>query len=207
METVQIESDREFDRIVAKYWNAHPESDPLLLLVALACECIDWIRHVAEIRPELLRPLAKEMIAWPDFIGRHPGAKKRNEWLLKQLRIGTETLGGRWGEGTRAGQQAAVLLAWLQTNQAALELHALAQETREQWFSLGWTHLLTATNGKPEEDEFLAPIGQYRAKHSERIGQQKRVTKGASAANVRNGIHDKLWQSFKTQTKNAPASP
>lgn len=178
------------------------------LLAEITGAGIHMLRGLAERQPELLRPFARKCLAWPDFIGKHPGARKRNEWLLDELNVGEESPDrGGWRETSPATQQALFMRNWLLANQLALELPDLTPKTRKQWFEVGWCCLLTATNGKPEEDEFLAPIGQHRAKHSEHEGHQKRATERTAAANMRDGIKTRLASSFLSLTKFAPTSP
>jgi len=175
------------------------------LLATIATDAIQVLRGLAERQPELLRPFARKCACWPDMVAKHPGAKRRNDWLLEELQVGAESADAvNWRVDSPASQQALFLRNWLGINQVALGLPDLTHATRKKWFEAGWKCLLQATDGKPEEGEFLASIGQHRAKHSEYELHQTVSTKGTSAANVRDGIKTGLWQAFRTLTKRFP---
>lgn len=175
------------------------------LLATIATDAIQVLRGLAERQPELLRPFARKCACWPDMVAKHPGAKRRNDWLLEELQVGAESADAvNWRVDSPASQQALFLRNWLGENQVALGLPDLTHATRKKWFEAGWKCLLQATDGKPEKDKFLAQIGQHRAKHSEHEGQQTHATARTSATNVRDGIKARLWQSFQTLTKRFP---
>ena len=71
-------------------------------------------------------------------------------------------------------------------------LPPLTNDTAAKWFKVGWVAILEYSNGKPEDVPELAALGAHRAKKSERSGQQKRATPRTEAANIRDGIKERI---------------
>jgi hypothetical protein len=90
---------------------------------------------VAKRNPDVLRPIARKQLFWPDLIGVKEGSSEHNRWLLKHLEVGKEcSMRGKWNPKSPATQTALLMYTWLRTNQGALGLPPLAQETRKQSF-------------------------------------------------------------------------
>jgi hypothetical protein len=165
------------------------------------------LRAIAKNNPDILRPVARRLLVWPDLIGVKAGYRQNNEWLLKHLEVGKEcSIRGKWNPNAPATQTALGMWIWLQTNQSALELPRLTQTTRKQWFKAGWTALLDVTYHHPEKHAYLRQIGLHYGKHSEKTGAQKRVTPATRESNIREGIRKQVWQSFQNVTRHLPKS-
>ncbi len=168
---------------------------------------ITILRTIAENNPDVLRPLARKSLVWPDLIGIKEGSRDNNKWLLKHLQLGTEcSMRGKWDPKSPATQTALSMLIWLTTNQRVLGLPNLTQETRKQWFETGWIALLNVTGNHPEKVAYLRRIGQHYGQHSKNTGAQKRVTLATRESNIRAGIKKQLWQSFQNLTQHVPKS-
>ena len=88
-------------------------------------------------------------------------------------------------------------------------LSPLTKQTAKEWFNVGWDALMEATEGHPERDPELRPLGIYRARHSVYEGAQKKETPGTVEANIRDGIKARLLEavtslSQKVKKKVAP---
>jgi hypothetical protein len=166
------------------------------------------LRAIAKNNPDVLRPVARRLLVWPDLIGVKEGYRENNEWLLKHLEVGKESyMRGKWNpKKSRATQAALSMWTWLHTNQNALGLPRLTQGTKEQWFEAGWTALLDVTYHHPEKDAYLRQIGQHYGQHSKNTGAQERVTPATRESNIRAGIKKQLRQSFKNLTGHLPKS-
>ena len=167
-----------------------------------AATVIAILRAIARNNPDVLRPIARKLLVWPDLIGVKEGYRKNNEWLLQHLEVGTESfMRGKWNpRKSRATQTALGMWVWLDTNQNALGLAGLTQGTRKQWFEAGWTALLDVTGGHPEKDAFLRQIGEHYGQHSKNAGAQKHATPATRESNIRAGIRKQLLQSFQNLT-------
>jgi len=172
-----------------------------------AATVIAILGALAENNPDVLRPIARRLLVWPDLIGLKEGNFDKNRWLLRHLEVGKEcSMRGKWNPQAPATQTALLMLTWLRLNQNALELPSLTQGTREQWFEAGWTALLDVTAHHPEKDAYLRQIGQHYGQHSKKTGAQKNITAATRESNMRAGIKKQLRQSFKNLTAHVQKS-
>ena len=74
------------------------------------------------------------------------------------------------------------------------ELPPLTKRTAKEWFNVGWDALMEVTDGHPEHDSELRPLGLYRTRHSVYVGAQKIETPGTVEANIRDGIKARLLE-------------
>ena len=140
-----------------------------------AATVIAILGALAENNPDVLRPIARRRLVWPDLVGPKEGNFDKNRWLLRHLEVGKEcSMRGTWNPQAPATQTALLMLTWLRLNQDALELTSLTQGTREQWFEAGWTALLDVTAHHPEKDAYLRQIGQHYGQHSKDWSAKKR---------------------------------
>jgi hypothetical protein len=172
-----------------------------------AVKIIAILGTIAKCNPDVLRPIARKQLFWPDLIGVKQDSLEKNRWLLKHLEVGKEcSMRGKWNPKSRATATALSMYTWLQTNQSALALPRLTQGTSKEWFEAGWTALLDVTEHHPEKNAFLRKIGQHYGQHSKNIGAQKKVTPATRETNIRAGIRKQLWQSFQNLTRHLPKS-
>ena len=160
---------------------------------------------IAEDNPDVLRPIARKLLVWPDLIGTKEGYLAKNKWLLEHLEVGKgSSMRGKWQPESRTTATALLMHTWLHTNQGALALPRLTQGTRKQWFQAGWNALLDETGGHPERNNYLRQIGAHYGEHSKKVGAQKKVTPATRESNTREGIRKQLWQSFQSLTRHRP---
>lgn len=176
-------------------------------LLDSAVTSIEILKAIAKKNPDVLRPIARKSLVWPDLIGIKEGSRDNNERLLKHLEVGKEcSLRGKWNPKSPATQTALFMHTWLNTNQSLLGLHRLTQQTRKQWFETGWTALLDVTRHHPEKVSYLRQIGKHYGQHSKNTRAQKHVTPATRESNIRAGIRKQLWQSFQNLTRHVPKS-
>jgi hypothetical protein len=169
-----------------------------------ATRLIAILQAVAENNPEVLRPIARKVLWWPDFIG-VKGEFDKNRRLLEHLEVGKEcSMRGKWQPESRATASALLMHTWLHTNQGSLALPRLTRATRKQWFEAGWNALRDSTGGHPERNSFFRQIGLHYGEHSKKVGAQQKVTPATLESNIRAGIKKQLWQSFKSLTHHRP---
>jgi hypothetical protein len=174
-------------------------------LLDSATTVIAILGAIAINNPDVLRPIARKLMVWPDVIGVKEGYREKNEWLLKHLEVGKEcSMRGKWNPKSPATATALFMYMWLQTNQRALGLPRLTHDTKKQWFEAGWMALCDVTQHHPEEHAFLRQIGRHYEQHSKNTGAQERVTAATRESNIRAGIKKQLWQSFKNLTQHLP---
>ena len=78
-----------------------------------------------------------------------------------------------------------------------MALPELTQASADIWATAIWKSVLRTSNGKPEDNPDLRKIGEYRKRHSEHIGQQKKVTQKTEKANIRDGIRDRIFKAVR----------
>ena len=143
---------------------------------------IDKLYEVADQRPEILAPWARQRLDWPGFIPEHVAAKKANERMLKLIQLGKaspidlsgsnldrETLSValemmRAIQESRANYYKDVQLrandeipAW---RHDAQELDNLNQGSKSAWFKVGWHALEHGRGGRESllQDQLILGI-------------------------------------------------
>ena len=190
---------------VGVFWSAVRGDQAVIKdLLEGATTLIAILQAVAENNPEVLRPIARKVLFWPDLIG-IKGGFDNNRRLLEHLEVGKEcSMRGKWQPESRATATALLMHTWVHTNQRSLTLPRLTQATRKQWFEAGWNALRDSTGGHPERNKFLRQIGLHYGEHSKQIEAQKKVTPATRESNIRAGIRKQLWQSFQSLTHHRP---
>jgi hypothetical protein len=167
------------------------------LLIKLAQTCVGALQEVAQLRPGMLRPLARKEFQWPSFIRKGKGKETLNNWLIERLELSADCPhGGQWNPKSKATQQAIYMNLWLETNHAELGLEILTKKNESDWFEAGWKGLLLATGGHPEDIPSLQEIGEHYGNHSVAQGAQKKLTEATKRSNIRAGIKKALRQAF-----------
>ena len=197
------ESDEEREHLEDLFVRADRGDGPAIRsLLDGAFTAIKFLRVIAQRNPDVLRPYARKAPLWPDLIGKRKVSIEWNRWLLDTLEVGKESpLRGKANYKAHATQTAALILYWLQENQATLGLPILTLRTRKQWFEIGWDALLYVSGEHPEKDNYLRQIGSHYGQHSKNIGAQEKVTPATREANIRAGIRKQVWQSFRSITR------
>lgn len=95
-----------------------------------------------------------------------------------------------------------VNLDWIQE---AMNLEPFSAETWPSWAETAWQIVLEETNGKPEQDEALRPLGESAGKKKPKFC--KELHRRTINSNVRAKIKARLFEAFETQVKGASSSP
>jgi hypothetical protein len=74
------------------------------------------------------------------------------------------------------------------------DLKPLSADSWKEWFEARWAAVLDATEGRPEKDPRLKPLGVYRNKR--KVVKYGRPQKGTIEANIRDGIKTSLKRAF-----------
>jgi len=175
------------------------------------------------LKPEFVRQVARKRVLWPVLAGQHPLQIEAVSKALTALQVGEETewkkqarWGVGWGGGLSVASREAICLVgllkanarlgrvvtkadwrnWPQWAKACCTLPTLTKDTAANWFEIGWQAILEETNSRPEDVPELRALGEYRAKHSERAGQQKRATPRTAAVNIRARIKERIAQAL-----------
>jgi len=192
----------------------------------------DAIQHLNDLPPEFVRQVSRHRMHWPVLAGQHPLQNKGVQRELAALQVGEATewrKHARWGVGwggrmNTASKEAICLVGLLQANaargrevskiskadwqnwprwaKACRTLPPLAKDTADKWFAVGWQAILDETNGRPETIPALFEIGSHRAEHSKRTGQQNKTTPRTAAANIREGIKERIRQAIHSMARN-----
>ena len=78
-----------------------------------------------------------------------------------------------------------------------MSLGTLSRANADDWAKTIWQKILQTHGGKPETNPELHGIGEYRKRHSEYIGQQKKATPRTAASNVRAGIKERIFKAIR----------
>jgi hypothetical protein len=187
--------------------NGDAYANRILLDVAMASNL--FLESIAGRQPELLRPLARQLLIWPALIGPKSATDEKNKLLLKRLEVAKNyPYSGKWNPKSPSTKVAIMMERWLQESADILQLPPLRNlAAAKQWFECGWEALSLVTAGAPEKNEFLRKIGLHREKHSEQRGQQTKATAKTGETNIRDGIRKQVQQSFLSLVGGLYASP
>jgi hypothetical protein len=154
-----------------------------------ACRLVTELHDMAQERPELLRPIARQIVFWPGFISRKRAFDTANDKLIDKIELG---VGGpystkRW-HLEAASTQFAMRLHWLcRTYEQQLGLPPLTTEKNKWiWFEQIWNYAVNVLHIKPEDNPHLAKLGNAA------------VTRNinASAEDKRAEIKKQVWNAF-----------
>ena len=61
-----------------------------------ACQLVRDLHDMAQKRPELLRPIARQSIVWPGFVSRKRAFHKANTKLMEEIELGALYSSKQW---------------------------------------------------------------------------------------------------------------
>jgi len=166
------------------------ESRAAIELWHTACELVMALHDMAQKRPELLRPIARQQIVWPGFISRKKRAfDTENAKLMDKIELG---VGGpfstkKWQISATSTQFAIRLYLEGQKHAKQLGLPPLTTKKKKQiWFERIWKYAVDDLHIEPEKNPVLAKLG--RAAVTRNIN--------ASAEDIRAEIKKQVWKAF-----------
>jgi hypothetical protein len=168
-----------------------------LRLAELTFACVIQLQDLAEWHPELLRPMARQMIEWPFFVGKKSWYRKHGHEIMRKLQLGVESpYRGKWHPEAPATLTAVAISHWLYMNAAALRLPPLTLAALPVWFEVGWRRLLVEAKGRPDEIPYLTRIGQSAAKKKSTTRYMPELTAGMQQDDVIAKIKEIVKKSF-----------
>jgi hypothetical protein len=115
--------------------------------------------------------------------------------------IETERAGGYDYSKSVAEMYGLTLPSWIQR---AVNLEPFSAKTWRSWAETAWQIVLEETNGKPEQDKILRPLGKSAGKKKPRYC--KKLHKRTANSNVRAKIKARLFEAFERNLKKLASS-
>ena len=181
----------------------------LRLLIDIAKGAVQGLEDITRRQPDLLRPFARKSSLWPSFIGKKGKALATlHKARLRELEIGEDSpYRGNWQYESPATATAIYMHRWLSLYQSVLRLPASNEpRTASKWFDVGWRALLVRTDGHPEKDNFLKPLGQRRLKRTAERYKGGKLPPQSEAVNRRAEIRRRVKQAYLGFVRNVLAA-
>jgi len=193
------------------------------------------LNNIAEKQPELFQAFARGCFEWPGVISRNAYVSQDNQRFLEKLQQGEDlpfvniprgkkgrtpsfsVLANRLAfrlygkiETARAGHDYSKIMAemlgltvstWIE----AVNLEPFSAKTWRSWAEIAWQIVLEATDGKPEQDEILRPLGESAGKKKPKFC--KELHERTANSNVRAKIKERLFEAFERNSKGLASSP
>jgi hypothetical protein len=154
-----------------------------------ACQLVFSLEDMAQKRPELLRPIARQIFFWPGMISHKRAFNMANIKLMDKIELG---VGGpysskHWQIEAVSTQFAIWLHLLCRTYAKQLGLPPLTTEkNKRMWFEQIWNYAVNDLHIKPEENPHLAKLGEAAVKRNI----------NASAEDKRAQIKKQVWNTF-----------
>jgi hypothetical protein len=199
-----METSRRFSREFAHLYLLAENGDEraartLFEVLSIGCSLLE---NLALHQMGILQSIARKKTTWPLLAGRKVFYKRRAEAMLARLELGTESaIGGEWDLDKAVNQQSLMIYYWLLKNRDMLALPELSEATQERWFAIAWHGILYATRGRPEDDTVLRTLGESAGRKKPKFC--KNLGERTSRSNARSRIKERLWQSFRSFTRDS----
>jgi hypothetical protein len=144
---------------------------------------------------------ARRRFAFREYSERKKGRTSSFSVLANRLafklytKIETERAGHDYSKSV-AEMYGLTLPSWIER---AVNLEPLSAKTWRSWAETAWQILLEETNGKPEQDQILRPLGESAGKKKPKFG--KELHKRTANTNVRAKIKARLFDAFELGAK------
>jgi len=163
-------------------------------LVGAALETVSTLNSIAKRRPELVYPVSRNTFCWPALISRKRAITEANKKLMDTVQLGRGgILSERKWQISAPSTQFALMLFLVGATAPAERYPHFTRKTKKQWFEKYWNAWLK-DGLRPEENEFLAPLGKSKATKTPKWGNV--LHKRTRDANVRSEIKSKVWKAF-----------
>ena len=153
------------------------------------CQLMTALYDMAQKRPELLRPIARQMFVWPGFISRKRAFNMANIKLMDniELAVGGPYSSKRWQIEAPSTQFAIRLYLEGQKHAKQLGLPPLTTEKNKCiWFERIWNYAVNDLHIDPEKNPQLAKLGEAAVKRNI----------NASVEDKRAQIKKQVWNAF-----------
>src|SRR5215469_14404580 len=154
-----------------------------------SCQRVTELYDLAQKRPELLRPIARQTFFWPGVISRKKAFETRNKELMHRIELG---VGGpfstkKWQIEAPSTQFAIWFYLEFQKYAKQLDLPPLTtEENKRIWFDKAWNYAVKDLHIEPEKNPHLAKLGQAAVTRNYK----------ASAEDQRAEIKRQVWNAF-----------
>jgi hypothetical protein len=168
--------------------NNEPTPEELRTAIELwneTCRLVTALHDMAQKRPELLRPIARQIFFWPGFISRKRAFNMANIKLMDkiELNVGGPYSSKQWQVEAPSTQFSLWLYLTFQKHAKQLGLPPLTtRENKRIWFEQIWNYAVN----EPEKNPHLAQLGEAA------------VTRNinASVEDKRAQIKKQVWNAF-----------
>jgi len=159
-----------------------------------ACDRVMELHDMAQKRPELLRPIARQIFAWPGFISRKRAFDTENAKLMDkiELGVGLPFSTKQWQISAVSTQFAIRLYSLCRTYKKQLQLPHLTKKNKRLCFDRVWRYAVNDLGIVPEKNPHLAKLGQSATRT--RSGWDAKYR--GRACDVRAEIKRQVWNAF-----------
>jgi hypothetical protein len=171
------------------------ESREAIELWKAACDRVSELHDMAQKRPELLRPIARQIFVWPGFISRKKRAfDTENDALMDKIELGAGVPFSmkKWQISAVSTQFAIRLYSLCRTYEKQWQLPPLTKKTKRLWFERVWRYAVNDLGVVPENNPHLAKLGQSATRT--RSGWDAKYR--GRPCDVRAEIKRQLWNAF-----------
>jgi hypothetical protein len=183
---------------VKKKNNDQDESRESIELWKAACDRVRELHDMAQKRPELLRPIARQQIVWPGFISRKRAFDTENAELMDKIELGAAFSTKQWRISAPSTQFALRLHSLCRRYEKELHLPPLTKKNKRSWFNQAWKRMVNDFGAVPENNPHLAKLGKSATR--ERSGLDQKSVLAAKyrghACDVRAEIKRHVWNAF-----------
>jgi hypothetical protein len=145
---------------VKKENNDEGEYREAIELWKAACDKVSELHDLAQKRPELLRPIAREIFVWPGFISRKRAYDTDNAKLMDKIELGAEFSTKQWRLSATSTQFAMRLHSVCRRYEKQLRLPPLTtQKNKRSRFERAWNYAVNELGVVPENNPHLAKLG------------------------------------------------
>jgi hypothetical protein len=176
--------------------NDESEARAAIFLWNEAHKMLTALDHLAQKRPELFRPVARQTFYWPGFISRKRAFDRKNAELMDKIELGVDCPYSpkQWRISAPTTHTAITLHLLCRTYEKQWQLPPLTtKKNKRLWFEQGWKHMVADLHVVPENDPVLAPLGKSAERYYKREDSKERTPLA-----VRAEIKRQIWRAFDT---------
>jgi len=159
-----------------------------------ACDRVTELHDMAQKRPELLRPIARQTFFWPGFISHKRAFDTENAELMDkiELGVGVPLSTKKWRMSAVSTQFAIRLYSLCRTYEKQLQLPPLTKKNKRLCFERVWSYAVNDLGVVPENNPHLAKLGKSATRT--RSGWDAKYR--GRACDVRVEIKRQVWNAF-----------
>jgi hypothetical protein len=140
--------------------NDEDESRAAIELLKAASDKVTELHDMAQKRPELFRPFARHLYAWPGLISRKRGVDTENDALMDKIELGAGFSKKHWQILATSPQFALRLYSLCHRFEKQLQLPPLTKKNKRSCFEQVWNYAVNVLGVVPENNPHLAKLGK-----------------------------------------------